>query len=633
MKRNLKGPVRQAMRYVAIVFGFFQVYTAGFGFLPDMQQRAVHVGFVCVLTFALLSGRKKDEVETKIPFYDWFLMVLAILPCVNAFYKFKWYAVHLGETTPVDVVFGVLLIIIVLEAGRRATGLIFPLLTLFMIIYAVFGPYFPQAFRHAGVKPLFIVTNLYQTWSGIWGFITGTSATILAIFIIFGTLIKASDAGSTFIDLANRLTGKMRGGPALVSVVASGLFGTISGSAAANVATTGNFTIPLMKRLGYRPAFAGGVEATASTGGQLAPPIMGVGAFIMSELLGISYLKVVVGALIPAVLFYFAVFISVRLEALRLNLSPLPGDQIIPFRKILVWGRSAHLFIPIVVLFYLLGKGNSTTFAGFYSIVSLIIIYIFSSFRVSDIKRRFQKIVDGFEEGAVSLIPIATLCVCANIVIAIVTQTGLGMKLTGFIMGAAGTTILFALIISALIALILGMGLPTAGAYMLAVSVVGPALIKLGISPLAAHLFVFYFAVISAITPPVCIAVFAGATIANAPWLSVAKVALRLALVAYFVPFCFVYDSSLLMDGSFIEIFPAFATASVGAFLLGSAMMGYFTYRINIFSRFFLFGGAICLLAPGLLTDAVGGALSIIGIWIAYNFKLPSLATLRAFRK
>jgi TRAP transporter 4TM/12TM fusion protein len=612
MERILEGRWLIFIRMIALSFSLFQLYTAGFGFLPDMQQRAVHVAFASFLTFALFPFRQKEKGKGKIPFYDLILMGLVILPCVHVMLKYEWYSLNFGVSTPADIVGGILLITLVLEAGRRTTGLIFPCLTLFVLLYALYGSYFPGDFRHPGLKLVYVVRNLYQSWNGIWGFITGVSATIIAIFIIFGSIINRSGAGNTFIDLANKAAGRMVGGPALVAVVASGLFGTISGSAAANVATTGNFTIPLMKRLGYRPEFAGGVEAIASSGGQLAPPIMGVGAFIMAELLGISYLRVIVAASIPAFLYYLAVFTAVRFEALRLNLPPIPREEIVPLRQILTWKKLVPLFGPIVLLFVALYWGFSVTFSGFLAIAGLIILATFADFSPANIRRRIKGIIPGLEEGAIALLPIVSLCVCANIIIAIVNQTGLGMKLTGFILSAAEDFLPMSLVISAAISLILGMGLPTAGAYMLTVTIVGPALMKLGILPLAAHLFVFYFAVLSAVTPPVCIAVFTGAGIAGAAWLGVANVALRLGIVAYFVPFVFVFNPALIMVGTAGEILPAVVTASLGAVAMGAASMGYFTRKLPAASRILLLAAAAVLIIPGVKTDLIGLGLLIL---------------------
>ncbi len=614
MKRNLQGWYLVVVRVAAVAFTLFQLYTAGFGFLPDMQQRAVHVAFGVFLTFALMPLRQKGKGGTKIPVYDLILMALTIIPCVHVMFKYEWYALHFGESMTSDYVLGIVLIILILEAGRRSTGWVFPSLVFCMLIYALYGNYFPGDFHHPGLKLAFIIRNLYQSWNGIWGFITGVSATIISIFIIFGIFIKVTDAGETFIELANTIAGRMRGGPALVAVIASGLFGTISGSAAANVATTGNFTIPLMKRLGYRPEFAAGVEATASSGGQLAPPIMGIGAFIMAELLGVGYVDVIVAALIPAFLFYLAVFTAVRFEALRLDLPPVPREQIIPFRQICTWAKMAPLFIPLVLLFVALVLGLSITFSGFLAIVTLLVLSIFSDLSLSKIKARTKKIAMGFEEAAISLLPIVLLCVCANVVIALVNQTGLGMKLTGFILSTAKEFLPLSLVLSAAIALVLGMGLPTAGAYMLTVTIVGPALIKLGILPLAAHLFVFYFAVLSAITPPVCIAVFTGAAIADAPWLGVAKVALRLGMVAYFVPFVFVFNRALIMVGTGGQILLAVITASIGAVAMGASTMGYFTQKLTLFPRILLFPAACVLIMPGIKTDLIGFGLMAVAL-------------------
>jgi len=622
MNRELQGWWARVVRFIAIAFTSFQLYTAGFGYLPDMQQRAVHVALGLIVTLALVSPRKR--VEKKIPVFDLILISWAVISCANAFLKYEVFLFEFGATTPQDLFLGACLIILVMEAGRRTTGWAFPLLTLCALIYAVYGSYVPGMFSHAGFKPVFVIRNLYQSWQGIWGSVTGISATLLAVFIIYGAFILETGAGNTFMQIANKIAGGVRGGPALIAVIASSLFGTISGSAAANVAGTGNFTIPLMKRLGYRPEFAGAVEAVASSGGQIMPPVMGAGAFIMAEFLGISYFKVCLAAAVPACLYYLFVAIMVRLEALRLNLPAVPRNEIVPTREILNFPKLGPLGISIALLFVYIVQGYDAGYAAFIACVSLIVLYLFSDLSLTYMKQRLVRIIAAFEKGGLALIQIVSLCVCANIVIALINQTGSGVKFSELILSGAGGSLFLSLILTAILALILGMGVPTATAYILAVTVVGPPLIKLGLMPIAAHLFVFYFAIISAITPPVCIASYTASAIAKASYIDISKIALRLGLLAYILPFLFVYYPAFLLKDSLSAIFFHIVLAIVGALFIGSGIVGYLTAKVTLLPRimFFLAGALFFIPTKQYLLTALGLlAIGFLFQWFKYRSK------------
>lgn len=613
MNRELRGLSRQVIRFTAMAFTIFQVYTAGFGFLPDMQQRAVHVAFGLAITFALISPLKRGTADKKIPVYDLILIGLAILTCVNVLFKYRVFLYGFGQIATEDYLMGICLTVLTLEAGRRTTGWAFPILTLLLFVYAVAGSYFPGTLNHAGFKPIFLIRNLYQSWQGIWGMVTGVSATLIALFIIFGAFILESGAGKTFIDIANKIAGGVRGGPALVAVVASGLFGMISGSAAANVAGTGNFTIPLMKRLGYRPAFAGAVEAVASSGGQIAPPVMGAGAFIMAEFLGMSYLQVCIAAAIPAFLFYASVFCMVRFEALRLNLAAIPQTDILPAREVFAPRKLAPVVIPLILLFVAMAKGYSGTYAAFLACVSLLVVYLFSDLSLPNMKQRLGRIAAAVESGGRALTQIVALCVCANIVIALINQTGLGIKLSEFIMRGAEVSLYVSLLFAAIISLILGMGVPTGAAYILCITITGPILIKLGLLPICAHLFVFYYAIISAITPPVCIAAYTASAIAQASWLEVARVAMRLGVVTYFVPFLFVYSPTFLMIGRPAEILLNTTTGLLGVIMLAAGFTGYLFSKLSLPVRILFLPSAVLFILPSVKLALPALALLVLG--------------------
>lgn len=615
MKRELSGKWIWILRALALSLALFQLYTAATMPLPTMQQRAVHVALGVGLTLIFVSP-KKGGSPAKIPIYDLLLVALLFFACANAFIKMDQFLEKMMVTSTLDLTLAAATILICLEAARRVTGIVFPALVLVFLLYALLGQYIPGRFGHPGVRWDMLLMQQYQTCYGIWGFITGISATIIAIFLIFGAFILNCGGGTSFIDISTAIAGRFRGGPALIAVIGSGLFGTVCGSAVANTATTGNFTIPLMKRLGYRSEFAGGVEAAASTGGQLAPPIMGAGAFIMAELLGIGYLKVVVAAIIPAYLFYIAVFSGVLFEAHRANLAPLPPEMIPSARSVLNWGKLAPLIIPVGVLFYLLIAGFSIVRSCFYACMLELLIYVFSSLRLTEIVQRFKNIVNILESGGKAIIEIVALLTCAGIVIGLITQTGLGVKLTGLVLEIAGTNFILALIVAAVTCLILGMGLPTTASYVLGAALLAPALSKLGLEPIIAHFFIFYYCILSVITPPVCLAVFTGAGIAKTRWLPTAGVALRLAVVAYIMPFVFVFEPVLLLYGSIpiLATLVAVSTASLGAILLGSGFMGYFNTPLNMVSRLLLIGAAVFLFLPGWTTDIYGIVLLLMGI-------------------
>ena len=622
MERRLQGKWLDAIRYILIVSALFHFASTAFGYLPDMRQRAVHVVFTVGLVFLMYSATKRAKATNKIPVWDILLGLVVIASAINVYVKYIPFHIDPLHPSILDIFLGVSVIILVIEAGRRVIGWVFPSLTLFFVLYAVLGPYIPGDFGHGGVPWRYLLIHLYVTDYGVWGMITGISATIAAIFLILGGFLLHTGTGEVFMAIAVKLTGKMRGGPALTAVVASGLFGTISGGATNNVITTGNFTIPMMKRLGYKPEFAGAVETTASTGGPLMPPIMGTCAFIMAEFLGISYLTVIIAGSIPAILYYVAVFCSVRFESVKLNLAPIPADEIPSWRQILTWGKIAPLVIPFTVLLALLVKGYYIATCGFWAVVSLAVLFFFSNFSLSGMRQRASMLVDGLERGGSLLAGLAPLMVCANIVISLVTLTGIGVKIGDLIMNIAGQSMLLALIFTAIGCIIFGMGIPINGSYILGVAILYPALARLGLAPLVGHYFIMYFAAMSSITPPVCLASYVAAAIAQASWLRVAWIGMRLGIVVFLLPFVFSYDPALLILGN-VELTPFPAqqilmvtlTALVGTVFASAGVWGYLHTRLSVLTRMLFIPGAFLLLVPGVTTDLWGLALVFAGLF------------------
>lgn len=593
MHRELIGTYKIGVKILSLFFSILILYTAAFGVLPHMQQRAIVVFLGLALNFAMVPFRKNISIEKKIPWYDLLLIMLAGLTCLNIAFRYKYYIRScFGVYSNFEYILGIILIVLVLEATRRSIGLVFIFLNFSIILYCLFGHYIPGYWGHGLISYQLLLQYLYQSDLGIWGTITGVIASLVSIFILFGVMLQYTGGGDTFIELSKSLAGKFKGGPALVAVIASAFFGSISGSTVANVATTGNFTIPMMKKLGYKPEFAGGVEAAASTGGNLMPPIMGSGAFIMSELLGIPYISICAAAFIPAVLYFSCVLFQVIFEAAKLNLKAIPKSEIPNLKDIMKWKYISPLFIPVIVLIFFLFRGYDPYRACFYAFFIAVILYVFSNINFEEVKYRLKNIYMSLEKGIDSLANIIALIVSAQIFVSLVELSSLGTKFSELIMSIGGKNMFACLVLSGILSLFLGMSLPTTAAYLIAASVVAPTLIMLGVDALSAHLFVFYFAIISALTPPVCIAAFTAAIIAKADWLKIAMVAMKLSIVSYIIPFLLVYNQAFLLKGDFVEIIITVLKAYIGILFICSGMIGYFNRRINILVRLsFIVGG------------------------------------------
>jgi TRAP transporter 4TM/12TM fusion protein len=604
--RSLKGKAAMAAGAIAVLLACFQLYTAYIGAFPDLIQRSVHIGLAMVLGFMMYSATDRSPKD-RISFPDLVLAILGTVVCVYAAINYDRIVMNPGISNRVDLIFGVIATLLVIEMTRRILGWILPFIALLTVIYAYVGPYLPDTFAHRGFSTEYILETLYMSTSGIWGNVSGVSATIMAGFLIFGSLLFYTGGGETFVDLAKALAGRSYGGPAKVSCISSALFGTISGSAVANVVVDGVFNIPLMKKLGYRPEFAGAVEATASTGGQIMPPVMGAGAFIMAEFISTPYLKIALAATIPAILYYLGVTASIHFGARRDNLMRIPRELIPSIRKTLP--KSASLFVPVTLLVYLMMSGWDPTTSVFWATVASAALYLAGIRSAAMFRERIVNLLKALEAGGKSIVLIAALCACAQIVIGMFNLTGLGIKISELVIGLSMGIEFLALFFTMVVCVILGMGLPTTAAYVLAASVAGPALIKLGVAPIAAHLFIFYFAIMSAITPPVCAAVFAAAAIARSNWLATGWLAVKIGLAGFIVPFLFVYRPALLFLSSPLEIVWNLLGSIIGVMAVSGVAMGYFGDRSRWYESILLAVGAFCLLKPGLITDLIGFAL------------------------
>ncbi|MEA1939835.1 MAG: TRAP transporter fused permease subunit, partial [Candidatus Caldatribacteriota bacterium] len=482
-----------------------------------------------------------------------------------------------------------------------------------------FGPWFPGDFAHKGFGLVFMLQHLYITSRGIWGLTTGIMAGIVAIFIIFGQIVSSTGGAEAFFSFAMKLSAKKTGGPAKVAVIGSSLFGMLSGSAAANSAIVGGFTIPMMKRVGYKPEFAAATEAVAGTGGQIMPPIMGAGAFIIAQRLSIPYLNVAIAAFIPAVIYFIGVFSTIHFRSLKKDLRGLKDSEMPDIKKSLSFSNVMHLVVPTFVLIYFIVKGYTVARAGIFAIILAFVLYILKDIKKEKIKMRLMGILNALMKAGKGLVLIALLGGCADIIIGMISLTGLGVKLSSAIYSLSGGHLILALFFTMVVSIILGMGLPTTASYILASSVTVPALMEFNLLPLSAHIFILYFAAISAFTPPVCAAVYITSGIANSNWLKTGFVAVEMGIAAFIIPFIFMYSNELLMIGTWHSILVVTSTAILGTILLAGGLMGNIFINIGTISRIVFIICGIMIMIPGYITTLVG--IFIAGLFYLYNLR------------
>ncbi len=599
---GLPGWIDRLIRGIAILMSLYHLYAGAFGAPEAFLHRSVHLSFTLVLIFFLFPVTKKAWGKR----YRWTDGIFLLVTVASIGYLFisyeyvitRYALVH--PLNPWDFVFGILLILLLLEGSRRVIGPALPITAIVFLLYAYVGPYLPGLLHHGGFTTESIVDQLFLTTEGIFGMPLGVSATYVILFIIFGTFLEKSGTGQLFMDFASAITGWTRGGPGKISCISSALFGTISGSAVANVMVDGWLTIPLMKRTGFKPPFACAVEATASTGGQIMPPVMGAAAFVMSEFTGIPYIRICLYAMIPALLYYFSLFMSIHFEAGRMGLKGIPREELPRLKKIMA--ARGHMFIPLGVIVYMMTAGYTPMYACIYSTLSVV----FLSFFRKETRMNFWKILSALEESAKNTLGVASACACAGIVIGVINLTGVGLKFTSLVLLMAGESLIPALVLTMLAGIVLGMGMPTTPAYIVQAALLIPALIKLGVMNVAAHMFVFYFSTISAITPPVAMAVYAAAGIGGAKLWPTGLWAMRIAATGFIVPFMFVYGPSLLFIGTPFEIITSTVSASLGVIALSSSMMGWLIKELRGWERIVLFAAALLLIKPGLYSDAIG---------------------------
>lgn len=549
---------------MAVLLGVFILYTSAFGSFEGLIQRAIFLALVIclgLLMFPLGAGKRWRPAGI---LADLGLAAVSIGACSYVIVNYDEIMNGLPTATYADIALTVGIVLTILEVSRRAIGGIFPVITLSGIAYALLGQYIPGTLGHRGFDVDFVTETLLLGDLGIWGLLVGVASTTIGAFILFGSVLLFTGGGQTFMDLAIRLSGRSPGGAAKIGTVASGLFGTISGSAVANVATTGNFTIPLMKRLGYSPALAGGIEAVASTGGQIAPPVMGAAAFVMAEIIGRSYFDLAKAALLPAFLYYLGCFATIHFIALNRGLRIVPESEMPPWSSVLAPRRIGPIIAAFAALLYGLLTGRSVQSAAFFGVTGLFASYLLLNVRsLPDLRKAIRLIVNSLEDAGRALVMIGVLLAAAQILVSMVNLTGLGVTLSSLIVSLAADSIWLIALVTALVCMVLGMGIPTTAAYVLVAAVLAPALIKVGIEPIVAHMFVFYYATISVITPPVCVAVFVAAGIAQTSWTAVAREACKLGAVTYVIPFMFLAYPGMLASGTWFDIAEAVVSGVV----------------------------------------------------------------------
>ncbi|MEK4530261.1 TRAP transporter permease [Solibacillus sp. FSL K6-1554] len=623
-QRNPQNFMKHIIYFGLLAFTLFQVYTAIFGQFPAQIQRTVHIGFALTFVFLLFPASRKLSKRT-IPFYDYILAVVAI--GVGSYWVINYDRLvqSLGQLQTMDFYIGILAVIIVLEGARRAVGLPITIIAGLFLLYAFYGPYMPDFMAHRGQSLDSIVNLMFFSTDGILGTPLAVSSTFIFAFLLFGAFLVKTGVGEYFNDLAISVAGKLVGGPAKVAIFSSALQGTISGSSVANVVTSGSYTIPMMKRLGYNKNFAGAVEASASTGGQLMPPIMGAAAFLMVEFIGrgVTYWDIAKAAAIPAILYFTGIWIMTHFEAKRLGLRGLKDEEMPDRSKVF---KKIYLLIPIVLIIILMMSGVPVIHAALYGIISCIIV----GFINPDVKFGLKEIIDGMVDGARSALAVAAATACAGIIVGVVVKTGLGLSLANSLVKLAGGSILLTLFFVMIASLILGMGAPTTANYVITSTIAAPAIIAL-LAPdvpasaaplivvLSAHFFVFYFGIIADITPPVALAAFAASGISGGDPIRTGVNSAKLAIAAFIIPYMIVFSPALLMiDVTIWQILWVVFTAVMGMIAIGVGIIGYWYRPVSWIERIVLLAAGLAMIYPESLSDTIG--LIVFGIMFVIQY-------------
>lgn len=618
--RKYAGIMALIIAVLAIAMSFFHLYTAGFGLLESIKQRAVHLLFVLTLVFLLYPARNKTR-ERKMPtVIDLIWMLLGIISVGYLLLQYDAISLRGGLLNNIDYVFGAIGMIVVFEASRRVLGKGLTTIAAIFLLYSFFGHLIPGVLGHRQFSIERIIEHMFFSTEGLFGIPLGVSATYIFLFILFGAFLQETGMTKFINELALSLAGRSPGGPAKVAVIASGVMGMITGSSVANAATIGSFTIPLMKRSGYKPHFAGAVEAVASTGGQIMPPIMGAAAFIMAEFLRIPYSRIMLAAILPALLYYLAAWVIIHLEAKKNGIEGLPESELPKFTEVLKNGF--HLLIPIFVLIYLLVSGVTPLYAATLGIASAVA----ASWLRKDTRISLRGILRALENGARGALSVATATAAVGFVVGTISLTSLGLVIGNNVIGLAGDSLLLAMIFTMLTSLVMGMGVPTTPMYIIVATVSAPILVKLGVFPLAAHMFVFFYGALAEVTPPVALAAYTAAGIARVQPSKVAWTAVRLALTGFIIPYFFVYSPVLLFEGdNKLEIFQAIITSSFGVIALAIGLQAWMYKKASWLERILMFAASLLLITPGTTTDLIGAAM-FVSVWVWQKISLKKVS-------
>ncbi|MDO4690017.1 MAG: TRAP transporter permease [Fusobacterium sp.] len=616
--RNFVSPiVEKALKWIALIVTFYHLaYASGYIRPETLRHRSIHVGMILFMTFAIYPAFKKSSRKF-IAWYDYIFMILSVAIPTYMWVNYQAIIDRVGDANQMDVIMGTILVLLVIEASRRITGWALPLIGIIFMIYALMGARqglipinVPGLFLHRGFQWTKLIGHLFSNTEGIYGTSVNVASTYIFLFIVFGEVMNKCGMGKFFNDIAIGLAGHTKGGPAKVAVIAAGLLGSINGSAIANVVTTGAFTIPLMKKIGYSKEFSGAVSSTASVGGQLLPPIMGAAAFIMAETLGIKYKVIVVSAAIPALIYYLGIIFQIQMRASKDKLDGMPKDQLPNVKETMkIYG---HLVIPIIFLVYMLFFSGYTVIKG--AFLTILITIVVAQLK-KETRMNLKDIEQAFIASAKSTVSVAIACACVGIVIGVSSLTGFTINMASTIISLGGKSLMLTLVFTMVTCMILGMGLPSIPAYIITVTIAAPALIELGIRPLAAHLFCFYFAMFANITPPVALASFAAAGISGGNPMKTGIVSVKLALAGFIIPYMFVYNNQLLLiDTTFIQGIQVALTACVGVFLISAAVEGFLYTKVNVLMRIIMLAGAFLLIDSSLLTDLLGVGTFIVAV-------------------
>lgn len=600
--RKLSSPLLNKIFYILCIgVTFYHLYTVAFIPPATLKHRSLHVAMILALSFIMYPFGKNSS-RKKVTWCDWVLVALSCTIPVYMWTNYLGIVSRAGAANTIDLLFATILIVLVIESARRASGWALPIISSVFLLYGLFGKYLPSMFMHRGYTWTALSNHLFANTEGIFGTSVQVAASYIFMFILFGAVMNKSGMGKFFNDIAMALAGHTKGGPAKVAVLASGLLGSINGSAVANVVTTGAFTIPLMKKVGYSKEFAGAVESSASVGGQLLPPVMGAAAFIMAEMLGIKYREIIICAAVPALLYYLGILVQVQLRASKENLVGVPRERL-P-KTMQVMRERGHLMIPIILLLYLLMFTSMTVSkAAFFTIIANIIC---AQLR-KDTRMSVKDIFDALADGTKQTVPVAIACACVGIVIGVTSKTGFGLTMANTIVSIGQSNLMFTLIFTMVTCMILGMGVPSIPAYIITASIAAPALHSLGVPLIAAHLFVFYFAMFANITPPVALAAMAASGLSGGNFMKTGFASVKLSLAGFIVPYMFVYSTQLLLiDTTFLQGLQVTLMACLGVFLIGVAIEGYLSGKVNIVLRVLAFGGALLLIDPRWQTDLMG---------------------------